>query len=159
MSEGGPAPLSCPRPRSNNTFSRGASCSVRHTSWLYLARAAVDTFAFIAASMSGAEWCCQFCGRAFTEERSKKRHEKNKSCSPQAQPGPSMPTHITDGITRLKPLKPELVGLLPRSPYARFMILKELGMCSEGFPLVYSFRGSGTRYEFVKALNININDP
>ena len=106
--------------------------------------------------MSMAGWCCQFCGRAFTEEKNKKRHEKNKSCSP--QPGPSLPTVITDGITRLKPLKPELVGLLPRSPYARFMILKELGMCSEGFPLFYSFRGSGTRYEFVKAQNININD-
>ena len=107
--------------------------------------------------MPGEEWFCQFCGRTFTEERSKKRHEKNKSCSP--QPGPCLPTVIpTDGITRLKPLKPELVGLLPRSPYARFMILKELGMCAEGFPLLYSFRGTGTRYEFVKAQNININD-
>ena len=104
--------------------------------------------------MSGAVWLCQYCGRSFTEERNKKRHEKNKSCSP--QPGPSPPTVITDGITRLVPLKPELVGLLPNSPYARFMILKELGMCDEGFPLVFSLRGSGSRYEFVKVLKRHI---
>ena len=105
--------------------------------------------------MSGAVWLCQYCGRSFTEERNKKRHEKNKSCSSpqQLQPGPSLPTSSSDdGITRLVPLKPELVGLLPNSPYARFMILKELGMCDEGFPLVFSLRGSGSRYEFVKVL-------
>ena len=76
--------------------------------------------------------------------------------SPGPDPGPPVPAsptiapEVPTSSVTLTALKPHLRGLLPDGPYAHHMLCKELNMCSDVYPLLSDFRGSGTRYSYVR---------